>query len=509
MSHQIRSHLKIGDTLGVTILKDGSIEVVTDDNIVTYILKAKKESEAHPRFSIDDDGIISWGGGGVPASMYLNRETDGIMRFGSELKIEGKLYINDNTNNFTSSISTDVDGKIVFEDVGGVVTLESISSLANSITADPAIGANQIPYGTGANAVVGSDALTFDTTSIEFLRIGSATVGVKLFADGTLNISTPDVQQVFFNAQRESDAQPRITIDTNGTIAFGDGTNAPTLTIGYAIGGILIDASINVNGLTESDGGFLTTSSTDSTDSSTGAIVAPNGGLGIALSAYIGQNLVVAGTTGNGGNTTTGALVVTGGAGIGGNLTSGGVVSILDATESTDNISGALIVAGGIGTSGNINATGDISGFDITCNGAFTLANGGYNATIQVITNITNTTASTNYTDGALVVSGGVGIAGQLSVQGDIDCSTIGASSECTLSKVISGHIDATGIFEHTGSNLGFFGVAYTTQPTALTAPNATVIDSTYGADEEGVLNNVRTRINELESKLQALGLIA
>ena len=40
----------------------------------------------------------------------------------------------------------------------------------------------------------------------------------------------------------------------------------------------------------------------------------------------------------------------------------------------------------------------------------------------------------------------------------------------------------------------------------ALTAEDATVIDATYGAVEEAVLNNVRTRIGELEAAAQAMG---
>lgn len=43
----------------------------------------------------------------------------------------------------------------------------------------------------------------------------------------------------------------------------------------------------------------------------------------------------------------------------------------------------------------------------------------------------------------------------------------------------------------------------------ALTAVDATAINATYDATEEGVLNNVRTRLNEVEARLQALGLIS
>lgn len=55
---------------------------------------------------------------------------------------------------------------------------------------------------------------------------------------------------------------------------------------------------------------------------------------------------------------------------------------------------------------------------------------------------------------------------------------------------------------------LGFFGTTAVTKPTALTAADASTVDSTYGAEESTVINNLRTRLNELETKLKALGLL-
>ena len=43
----------------------------------------------------------------------------------------------------------------------------------------------------------------------------------------------------------------------------------------------------------------------------------------------------------------------------------------------------------------------------------------------------------------------------------------------------------------------------------ALTAADATAIDAVYDAVEQAVLENLRTRLNELEARLQTLGLIA
>ena len=53
------------------------------------------------------------------------------------------------------------------------------------------------------------------------------------------------------------------------------------------------------------------------------------------------------------------------------------------------------------------------------------------------------------------------------------------------------------------------YGSTAITKPTALTASVANTVDNTYGSDETTVINNLRTRLNELESKLQALGLLS
>ncbi len=42
----------------------------------------------------------------------------------------------------------------------------------------------------------------------------------------------------------------------------------------------------------------------------------------------------------------------------------------------------------------------------------------------------------------------------------------------------------------------------------ALTAEDGATVDGTYGTEEQGVINNLRTRMGELETALQAIGLI-
>lgn len=43
---------------------------------------------------------------------------------------------------------------------------------------------------------------------------------------------------------------------------------------------------------------------------------------------------------------------------------------------------------------------------------------------------------------------------------------------------------------------------------TAMTAADAATVDAVYGAEEAGVINNIRTRVNEIEAKLRSLGII-
>lgn len=59
------------------------------------------------------------------------------------------------------------------------------------------------------------------------------------------------------------------------------------------------------------------------------------------------------------------------------------------------------------------------------------------------------------------------------------------------------------------GGKLGFYGTTAVTKPVALTAADAATVDIVYGNEEAGVIANLRTRLNELETKLQSLGLLA
>ena len=60
-----------------------------------------------------------------------------------------------------------------------------------------------------------------------------------------------------------------------------------------------------------------------------------------------------------------------------------------------------------------------------------------------------------------------------------------------------------------TGQKLGFFNAVPVVQQTAITGVDNSTVDNTYGQQENDVITNTRTRVNEIETRLENLGLIA
>ena len=146
----------------------------------------------------------------------------------------------------------------------------------------------------------------------------------------------------------------------------------------------------------------------------------------------------VTGTT-NSTSKETGALVVDGGVGIaknvfiGGTTNSSGPVKITDTTTSASKDTGALVVEGGVGIEQNLNVGGSIEGSQLS-DGTTLIQNGGisgvsfFQATASILAPQINATSilqasnsaldSFSPTTGALVVSGGAGVAKNLNVGG-------------------------------------------------------------------------------------------
>ena len=170
-------------------------------------------------------------------------------------------------------------------------------------------------------------------------------------------------------------------------------------------------------------------------------------------------------------STTTGALVVTGGVGIGKNLTVGGNLSLAGAggqatgnisagnisatnltvsgqsifsttTNSTSTTSGALVIAGGVGIAQDLVLGGQL------------IFSGQGNALVVQSLKVTTSTNSTSTTTGGIVVTGGVGIGqdvwigGQLHFTGnggDLSLSTLTVNSTTNSTSTTTGAITVKG----------------------------------------------------------------
>jgi len=254
---------------------------------------------------------------------------------------------------------------------------------------------------------------------------------------------------------------------------------------------------------------------TDSTSCTTGALIV-KGGVGIAKKVNIcGDTKIHNGTDTT--SETTGALVVTGGVGIGKNLW---VKSDLR-VEGNATLDGNVILGNAAGDTVTFNADVNSNILPST-NGSKTLGDTGnrwqvFGSTgnFSGIVNISNTTASTNKTSGALVVTGGAGIGGALNVGGDI---TAYASSDKrlkdnitpipnALAKVIS--ISGNTFNWNSASSKegkGDTGVI-AQEIEALDLPGVTTIrdDGTHAVAYEKLVPLLIEAIKELSTKVDAL----
>jgi hypothetical protein len=185
-------------------------------------------------------------------------------------------------------------------------------------------------------------------------------------------------------------------------------------------------------------------STTQSLSTDTGALVV-TGGLGVGGDVWIGGTIHGGNLSGTAAASTTATNLIGGGpgqipfqtasgvTGFSSNLTynsSTGVLSVFNTTESTSTTTGALVISGGVGIGGNLYIAGEIVAQKLTIE--YTTVTTTYVVTDDVITT-TNPTQSTSTYTGALIVTGGVGIGGNTYIGGDLN---VGGSLVITTASI-------------------------------------------------------------------------
>jgi hypothetical protein len=183
-----------------------------------------------------------------------------------------------------------------------------------------------------------------------------------------------------------------------------------------------------VTGNTITANSLALTSGTDSSNFSTGAL-AVTGGAGISKNLYVQGNAVL-------GSSTTSNLVAAA------------------TTDSTSSTTGALVVVGGAGIAGNLNVAGNVN-----LTAQVILGSGSTNTNVVAAA---TTVATTNNT-GALVVNGGLGIAGNLIyTNSTLKVNSLGSvSGSVTIDLSLGNYVTATAIGNCTWTVVNYSGSGY------------------------------------------------
>jgi hypothetical protein len=230
-------------------------------------------------------------------------------------------------------------------------------------------------------------------------------------------------------------------IGCNGILNITNTTNSTNYSEGCAVfnGGVGISGNLNTNSNISANGDINNTGSINSsglirfTNPLKGTFDYTNGALAVSGDIGCGGDINVKGNM----NIYNGLLQASSGGILSGNvqisnsttknftiinsntsfdsgspITTAGTIKITNGTTCTSTNTGALSVSGGVGVNGQIFT----NGINVTSSNVMLDLNG--NLTSTGLIGFTNTTSSTNYLSGAIIISGGVGIAGNLNTNG-------------------------------------------------------------------------------------------
>jgi hypothetical protein len=356
----------------------------------------------------------------------------------SQVWEEGSLY-NAQTITAVSSVSLDdntfISGRASYNAVGGTGGRGALNA---TLITPGSFEVGGVSLSVGNRILLKNQENSYENGIYEVISLtgGTNSDEVDLARDAAFDADTDAQIGSYFG----TGANRYVLTEYGGTMGGGDtieGPSAGNFTTVNATGGALTNLFIDdclIGSVTPGSASFTTvdigtslniTSGTTSTSSITGALTVA-GGTGIAGALNIGGATDITDGTAST-STTTGALTVAGGTGIAGALNIGGATDITDGTASTSSSTGALTVTGGAGIGGDMYIGGSVNATTFDSETAEALQIGPATATSVVLgatdadVSIPSTTASSSTSTGALVVSGGMGVAGDVFVASNLD----------------------------------------------------------------------------------------
>ncbi len=282
--------------------------------------------------------------------------------------------------------TTSISGGPFLPIVGGNITgtTDSSSSVTGSLT-------NAGGMGIAKKLYVG-DSVFVNTTSATAKIVVSGGVQNTAGEDSCIRaISSSTATKIELNNTNGSGKIYELRSLNNGGFDITDRTGAATV------------FTIATSGDVGTPGIFTDSNVTDSSSSTTGAIIS-SGGIGVAKSMVVGANINAQGTT-DSTSTSTGTIKTAGGIGAIKGIYSNNL-NCVGTTDSTSTSTGIILTAGGIGAAKGVYAN------NLNCVG---------------------TTDSTTSSTGTIITAGGIGCAKQIRSAGKITVSASAASTGLDL----------------------------------------------------------------------------
>src|SRR6056300_171117 len=332
------------------------------------------------------------------------------------------VYVNDTNNDLKKITSANLN----------IPLTTAVSSSSNSAANAVTLRGVSITSGDGFHGdLVVAGNVTVDTNTLkvdaEANRVGilTASPGQTLDVRGAANVGTfTTTTGTVTDGTHSTSKDSGVLVLTQGGLGVEANIHSTNVFAASHIAVGTSDTSYNLDVRGTANVGALTTESisitdtTHSTSKDTGAFILTNGGLGVEANIH-STNVFAASHIGVGTSATTKAFDVRGAANVGTFTTTTGTVT--DATHSTSKDTGVLVLTqGGLGVEANIHSTNVFAvshiavGTSATSNNFDVRGTANVGALVATSTHISDSTVSTSKTSGALQVTGGVGIQGDL-----------------------------------------------------------------------------------------------